>query len=765
MYAVISCLRDAHDLRLVLVAAAICVISAFAGFSGYHRVAAAQRSAVWMLGPGLVAGMGIWATHFMAMLAYQPMLEISYRLDLTLASMMVPVLGMTGAFRVVGGRPDPGLALAGGALAGGSIALMHFMGIAAMRLPADLAWSPGLVTAACAIGVSGAALAFLLDQGRGLKLRAGPALLVAAICGLHFTAMGAVALQPNMDRDLGQALISREALALATAAAVLILLGAAVAIGVIERIAQRATLGALAGALNSAPSALAFFDRTGRLTFWNAPYGVILGLYGVGLRNGMPLTAMGEALSKSEALRHRLEGGRMTRHTLDEIVAEGEFPTPDGRVFRIEVGDTPDGGFVVVMHDITTQTDAAKTLERARDAAEAASRAKSEFLANMSHEVRTPLNGVLGMAQVMARHPLSPDQHERLSVICESGATLLTLLDDVLDIAKIESGGLGLEDGDFDLAARVRSACAPAALEAGPKGVDFTLQIAPDLTGPWRGDGARLAQMVGALVSNAMKFTERGEVRVTATRLAAGDMGDGGVQITVCDSGIGMSPDHLNGLFEAFAQADSSSTRRHGGAGLGLAMAYHLARLMGGELSAASALGEGSTFTLRLPLKPSTGETSAIMSTAPDASLSEDHPLRVLAAEDNANNQRVLQALLAPLDVDLTLAQDGDAAVEAFRNGAFDIVLMDIQMPRMNGIEAARAIRALEAERGLAPTPIVAVTANVMTHQIQEYLAAGMDDAISKPLRAESLYEALSAAQAAASPSSAEGEMRSEGAV
>lgn len=245
--------------------------------------------------------------------------------------------------------------------------------------------------------------------------------------------------------------------------------------------------------------------------------------------------------------------------------------------------------------------------------------------------------------------------------------------------------------------------------------------------------------MVTALTSNGLKFTERGEVRVGVTCRP-----DVGVAITVQDTGVGMVEEDLGRLFEAFAQADASATRRHGGAGLGLAMTHHLAGMMGGTLHAASRIGDGSTFTLTLPLSRG----------APSATLDSDGPLRlrILAAEDNLTNQHVLTALLKPLGVDLVFAEDGHAAVEAFSRGGFELVLMDIQMPRMNGIEAARAIRAREAEQGARRTPILAVTANVMTHQLQAYSAAGMDGAVAKPLRAEALLQAIMSALDATEP-------------
>ena len=512
-------------------------------------------------------------------------------------------------------------------------------------------------------------------------------------------------------------------------------LAAALALQVSERLAQRAALNSLSGALDSAPSALAFFDANQRLAFWNAPYAQLMGPYEIELRRGLEMAELGRALAHTEALATWAGGAPLTPETLRRMRERGTFVNSAGRAFRMDLGSPPGGGMVVVIHDVTAQQQAAEALVRARDAAEAASRAKSEFLANMSHEVRTPLNAVLGMAQIMARHPLDEDQKERLSVIRESGATLLTLLDAVLDISKLEAGGLGLDIRDFDLCARLGSACAPFALEAEAKGLGFDLHVDPGLDGAWRGDGARIAQVVSNLVSNAVKFTDAGQVTVSA------EPAEGGVRITVRDTGIGMDEHKLAHLYEAFAQGDGSSTRRFGGAGLGLAMARRLSDLMGATLSARSRPAEGSVFILDLPLAraPEAAPAAAGGSAAED----EGRPMRILAAEDNATNRRVLSALMEPLGVELTLAADGAEAVEAFSAGAFDLVLMDIQMPRLSGVEATRAIREIELRSAAPRTPIVAVTANVMSHQIEEYLAAGMDAVVPKPLQAEALLQAI----------------------
>ena len=381
-----------------------------------------------------------------------------------------------------------------------------------------------------------------------------------------------------------------------------------------------------------------------------------------------------------------------------------------------------------------------QALELARASAEAANRAKSDFLANMSHEIRTPLNGILGMAQVIARDGLEPTQHERVRVIQASGEGLLGVLNSILDLSRIEAGQLELEVQDFDLAQLVAGACDPLAATAREKGLAFTVDIAAEAEGGWRGDAMRIRQVLSNLASNAVKFTDHGEVRLQV-RCA-----EGGLEFQVSDTGIGIPGERIDAIFEKFAQADASTTRRFGGAGLGLSICRELVSLMGGALQARSRPGEGSAFTVVLPLSRSAPARGASEPRGGDG----PQPLRVLAAEDNATNRLILSALLQPAGLQLTMVEDGQEAVEAFGRQAFDLVLMDIQMPRMNGVEAARAIRSAEQATGRARTPILAVTANVMAHQVQEYAAAGLDAVVAKPVQMDVLLAAIEQALAGA---------------
>jgi CheY-like chemotaxis protein len=340
------------------------------------------------------------------------------------------------------------------------------------------------------------------------------------------------------------------------------------------------------------------------------------------------------------------------------------------------------------------------------------------------------------MAHVMEAGPLDPKQRERLEVIKTSGESLLSVLNDMLDFAKIEAGYLKLSERAFDLAPVLAAACNPFAAIAAAKGIAFNVTVAPSAGGQWRGDDQRLRQIVSNLTANAVKFTEAGAVVVAV------DATETGLRIVVRDTGIGMRPDQIPRLFEKFTQADSSNTRKFGGTGLGLAICRDLTNLMGGTLTAISAENEGSAFTFEAPLAHQQAGSVEKSPPAP-AAPAGDRQLRVLAADDNLVNQDVLLGLLAPLGAEVVMTKDGEAAVAAFRKGRFDVVLMDIHMPRMNGMEATRLIRAWEAQQGLPPTPVLAVTANLMTHHVGAYLAAGMDGVVAKPIQIDKLFAAL----------------------
>lgn len=396
---------------------------------------------------------------------------------------------------------------------------------------------------------------------------------------------------------------------------------------------------------------------------------------------------------------------------------------------------------VGALQDITRRKRTELDLIHARDAADAASRAKSDFLATMSHEIRTPLNGVLGMAQVMAADDLAPPQRERLMVIRKSGETLLMLLNDLLDLAKVEAGKFDLEDGEVDITEIVGEAQNTFSALSSGKDLTLAFDLAAEAHGVYRGDAMRVKQIVFNLLSNAVKFTERGAVEMRVTRP------DDLLTITVADTGIGIDAAQKAALFEKFVQADPSTTRRYGGSGLGLAITRELAGRMGGAIDIQAAPHRGSIFTVSLPLP-------RLRAKVDEAGPSQDDPRpsqgrldswRVLAAEDNAVNQMVLTTLLQQIGVQPVVVSNGQEAVVAWEEKDWDLVIMDVQMPVMDGPAATRAIRLRELETGRKRTPIIALTANVMAHQVSAYHAAGMDRVVAKPIEASALFRALEA--------------------
>jgi signal transduction histidine kinase/cytochrome b561/ActR/RegA family two-component response regulator len=414
------------------------------------------------------------------------------------------------------------------------------------------------------------------------------------------------------------------------------------------------------------------------------------------------------------------------------------------------------GEFAELMRDVIRMRDSVEARQReaaarqleiqsqieqerlAKQTAEAANRAKSEFLAIMSHEIRTPMNGVLGMVQAMAAEELSDPQRARLDIIGQSGETLMAILNDVLDLSKIEAGKLELEEVEFNFEQLVRKTHASFLAVADTNGVDLSLALGPGVEGTYRGDPVRLRQILSNLVSNALKFTHQGEVRITAERLAAG------VRLTVSDTGVGIPADQIGRLFDRFVQADSSTTRNYGGTGLGLAICRELCEAMGGVVEVESEPGQGSRFIVTLPMTR-TGEAAQAEATPAVSDLTA-MPLRILAAEDNPVNQLVLKTLLNQGGMDPSIVDDGEQAVAAWERGDWDVILMDVQMPRMDGPAATTEIRRRERETGRARTPVIALTANAMTHQLEGYRAAGMDLMVAKPIRVEELFAALAAA-------------------
>ena len=392
-------------------------------------------------------------------------------------------------------------------------------------------------------------------------------------------------------------------------------------------------------------------------------------------------------------------------------------------------------GYVILTRDITARHRAEVELRAARERAELASAAKSSFLANMSHEIRTPMNGLLGMVEVLERVITEPEHRRHLAVLRDSGEGLLTILNDILDVSKIEAGKVTLETVAFrpcDLVRKIESIHRFKALE---RGLPLTIAVSPCAERPRIGDSHRILQILHNLVSNAIKFTSRGAVRVTLECT-----GETALVIDVEDTGIGMTPEQVARIFADYEQADPSVTRRYGGTGLGMSIVRRLTRLMGGEITIESrpAVGTHVRVSLPLPYAEPMPEASTTAASAPAIT-----GLRVLAVDDNEINRMVLEAMLADLAVQAVIVESGREAIARVEAATFDVLLIDISMPEMDGIETLQAIRAVERRLGRPPARACAVTANAYKHQVDAYLAAGFDAHLAKPIRVATLAASL----------------------
>ncbi|MFN3815190.1 ATP-binding protein [Brevundimonas sp.] len=740
----LTCLATEHDWRLLIAAVFVCLVGTATCMRLFNQAQNRKRGErdLVLLIAGLVGGVTVWTTHFVGMLAYQSVTRLDYDLFTTMGSLIIAASGVAAGLLVAAHIRWPAGRLVAGVLIGSTVAAMHYTGMAAVSLQGVLAWDAGLVIGGI-ITSSILWAAALLVLGQGWRRTAGASLLaVLGICSLHFSGMAAAEITfdpglPAVEANAG----SRMAISAAILTAFLIT--AAAVVEALNFWSRSSMLTQLREAIDAMPDGLAFYDSEDRLVIWNARYAEINPEIADILKQGATFREIVQTgLDKGhypEAEGREVEwlDERMTARS--HLSCAMEQRTSDDRWLKVQDRRTADGGVVTLVNDITDLKRDAEVLAAARDAAEAANRAKSEFLANMSHEIRTPLNGVIGVAQALSGTPMNDRQQEMLALIRSSGVTLQHLLSDILDLARVESGRLELRPEPFDLHKAVNEAAQLYSAQAEDKGLRFFVD-SPAETRVWvDGDVVRLKQILTNLVSNAVKFTSQGFVSLTVSR---GQGADGApvFRFMIEDTGIGFDSAARARLFSRFEQADGAITRKFGGTGLGLAICRELAGMMDGHLDCESEPGGGSTFILTLPLRV---VAATVQEAAPDrnADAATGRPLRVLVADDHPTNRKVVELVLSQIDVELVMVEDGAQALATFRDGEFDVVLMDMQMPVMDGLTATREIRLHEAAMGAPRTPVLMLTANALPEHMDAAREAGADRHLSKPFGAEALIE------------------------
>lgn len=502
-------------------------------------------------------------------------------------------------------------------------------------------------------------------------------------------------------------------------------------------VAVRHSEARLSGVLEIAPDAVIVADKNQRITLFNKGARMIFG-YEEDEALGQPIDILvppafreGHSRMVDSFVAGNEDSREMgARSGISGIRKSGEIFPAEASISRFFVDGEPI--LTILLHDATERRRREAELESARQQAEEANRAKSLFVAHMSHEIRTPMNGVLGMADALALTDLTEDQQEMLSLIRRSGGSLLTVLNDVLDVSKIESGAVILEETPLSLRVLGKRAIELQSAVAKSKGLVLSFYVDESLDGHRLGDAHRLSQILNNLLSNAIKFTEKGSVTLD---IVPSSEWPGAILFRVIDTGIGMSPEHAKHVFSPFVQADASTTRRFGGTGLGLSIVKGLCECMRGNVRIKSTPGEGSTVEVILPLERAEGPDAPAQRPERRTDGRTKLRRRILAAEDNALNRRVLEKMLARSGAEITFAEDGAEALDRFRRGAFDLVLMDIQMPVMDGLEALAAIRAFELGAHRPATPVYALTANAMKEQVAEYKTAGFDGLLTKPIQ------------------------------
>ncbi|MBP7062884.1 response regulator [Ferrovibrio sp.] len=760
-------LLGSYEPELVALSVFIAVLAAFIALSLSNRVAAARTPGArfaWIAGGGVSMGGGIWSMHFIGMLAFGLPCAIAYDPWVTLLSMLPGVLASAVALVVIA---DPrGFSwlrlLLGAVLMGGGIGAMHYTGMAAMRLDALLRYDIPLVALSVGVAVLLAFIAlgvrFLLQLQPLLATYSTPlaaAIMGCAVPGMHYTAMAAARFYPTAAPTQITAALEPTTMALLIAAFTFCVAAIALAAGfagrqfetAIRLAAEIERRGGLERELRADRTRLqAIFDGAndgivtanaqGQVQHWSRGAERIFG-YSAEEARELNVATLLPGLASSDfgkQLRRRARG-ELAQLTATEY--ETEALCKDGALVPVELSVSEasiDGELLLtgILRDITERRRAQQELETARQGAEAANQAKSMFLANMSHEIRTPLNAVIGMAHLLLKTELGPRQRDYVRKIQQSGRHLLGIVNDVLDFSKIEADQLVLERVEFDLEGVLVGVSDVVAERANAKGLELIFDLPSDLPTDLVGDPLRLGQVLINYATNAVKFTEAGEV-VIQVRQEVVDGDSVRLRFTVRDTGIGIAEDELPRLFQSFQQADASTTRRYGGTGLGLAISRRLAEMMGGSAGVSSQLGQGSEFWFTAWLgkgRNQPGQRHA------EPALNGRTALLV---DDNASARATIADMLEAMQFRVVQAASGAEALRLAETESYDIAFVDWRMPEMDGLETVRRLRATRPQA--AGVAHVLVTAYGREDVLRQAEAAGLDDILVKPVNGSLLFD------------------------